>query len=62
MHTLGDLIGAYKSRMAEIAVSLADGNAASWDAYQRMVGHNAGLQEALHIIETFIKEDNRDDE
>jgi hypothetical protein len=62
MHTLGDLIGAYKSRMAEIAVSLAAGNAASWDAYQRMVGHNAGLQEALQIIETFIKEDNRDDE
>ena len=62
MHTLGDLIGAYKSRMADIATSLAAGNAASWETYQRMVGHHAGLQEALEIIESFIKEDQRDDE
>jgi hypothetical protein len=62
MHTLGDLIGAYKTRQAEIAASLASGNAANWESYQRMIGHYAGLQEALQIIENFIKEDNRDDE
>lgn len=62
MHTLGDLIGEYKSRQADIAASLAAGNAANWETYQRMIGHYAGLQEALQIIENFIKEDNRDDE
>jgi uncharacterized membrane protein (UPF0136 family) len=62
MHTLGDLIGAYKSRQAVIAASLAAGNAANWETYQRMVGQHAGLEEALQVIENFIREDNRDDE
>jgi hypothetical protein len=62
MHTLGDLIGAYKSRQAVIAASLAAGNAANWETYQRMVGQHAGLEEALQLIENFIREDNRDDE
>lgn len=61
MHTLGDLIGAYKLRQADIASSLAAGNAASWEAYQRMIGHYAGLAEALQIINDFIKEDDRDE-
>ena len=58
MNTLGDLIGGIKSRQAEIAASLAAGNAANWEAYHRMVGHNAGLQEALDILNNLMKEDN----
>jgi hypothetical protein len=61
MNTLGDLIGGIKSRQAEIAASLADGNAANWEAYHRMVGHHAGLQEALDILNNLMKEDDEDE-
>ena len=61
MKTLADLIGAIESRQAEIRLSLADGNAASWEAYQRMVGHYAGLSESLQILNQLLKEDNEDE-
>jgi hypothetical protein len=57
MKTIGDLIGGIKSRQAEIAASLAAGNATNWEAYHRMVGHNSGLQEALDILNSLLKED-----
>lgn len=58
MNTVGDLIGAMRSRQAEIAASLAVGNAANWETYQRMVGHYQGLQEALDILDKLLKEDD----
>ena len=58
MKTIGDLIGGIKSRQAEIAASLAAGNAANWETYHRMVGHFAGLQEALDILNNLMKEDD----
>ena len=58
MATLGDLIGGIKARQSEIAVSLAAGNAANWEAYQRMVGQHSGLKEALDILENLMKEDD----
>lgn len=58
MKTIGDLIGGIQSRQAEIAASLAAGNAANWETYHRMVGHNAGLQEALNILNNLMKEDD----
>jgi hypothetical protein len=58
MKTLGDLIGGIKSRQLEIAASLAAGNAVNWDAYVRMTGHHAGLQEALDILNSLMEEDN----
>jgi hypothetical protein len=58
MKTIGDLIGGIKSRQAEIAASLAAGNATNWEAYHRMVGHNAGLQESLDILNNLMEEDN----
>jgi len=58
MKTIGDLIGGIKSRQAEIAASLAAGNAANWETYHRMVGHYAGLQEALDILNNLMKEDD----
>lgn len=61
MRTLGDLIGAIESRQAEIRLSLADGNAASWETYQRMVGHYAGLAESLRILNELLKEDDENE-
>ena len=61
MRTLGDLIGAIESRQAEIRLSLADGNAATWESYQRMVGHYAGLNEALQILNDLLKEDDENE-
>lgn len=59
MKTISDLIGGIKSRQAEIASSLAAGNAANWETYHRMVGHSAGLQEALDILNDLMKEDEK---
>lgn len=61
MRTLGDLIGKIESRQAEIRLSLADGNAASWEIYQRMVGHYAGLSESLQILNDLLKEDDENE-
>ena len=58
MKTLGDLIGGIKSKQFEIASSLAAGNAGDWDAYIRMVGHHAGLQEALDILNSLMEEND----
>jgi hypothetical protein len=59
--TLGDLIGAITSRQAEIASSLAVGNAANWETYQRMVGQHAGLAEALAILNKLMEDDDERD-
>jgi len=59
--TLSQLIGAYKARQAEIGQSLAAGNAASWEAYQRMVGEHMGLQKALEIIDNFLEDEDEHD-
>jgi hypothetical protein len=59
--TIADLIGGIKSRQAEIAASLAVGNAANWEAYHRMVGHHAGLGEALAILDNLMKDDDERD-
>jgi ABC-type transport system involved in cytochrome c biogenesis ATPase subunit len=58
MRTLSDLIGMVKAKQAEIAASLAAGNAADWESYHRMVGHHAGLQEALDVLDNLMKEEN----
>jgi hypothetical protein len=58
MRTLADLIGGIKSKQFEIAASLAAGNAVNWETYIRMVGHHAGLQEALEILNSLMEEDN----
>ena len=61
MKTIGDLIGAISSRQAEIASSLAVGNAANWETYQRMVGQHAGLAEALAILNELMEDDDERD-
>lgn len=61
MRTLSDLISALKLRQAEISLALAAGNAASWDAYQRMVGEYLGLKKALDVIDDLMREDDEDE-
>ncbi|MFM2095246.1 MAG: hypothetical protein RIS70_2370 [Planctomycetota bacterium] len=58
MATLSDLIGGVKTRQAEIAASLAAGNAVNWESYHRMVGQYQGLQEALDILNSLMKEED----
>jgi hypothetical protein len=50
-----------KLRQAEISLALAAGNAASWDAYQRMVGEYLGLKKALDVIDDLMREDDEDE-
>lgn len=61
MATISDLIGRIRASQAQIAASLAKGNAPTWDAYQRLVGRNEGLQEALDILNNIMKEEDEDE-
>lgn len=61
MKYLEDYIGAIQARQAEIRLSLADGNAANWESYQRMVGQYSGLNEALDILNNLLKEEDEDE-
>jgi len=61
MQTIAGYIGAIKARQAEIAASLAAGNAANWESYQRMVGQSAGLSEALQILDDLLKDEDEHD-
>ena len=61
MATISDLIGMIKASQAQIASSLAQGNAPNWDAYQRLVGRNEGLEEALVILNNLMKEEDEDE-
>lgn len=60
MKTISDLIGGIKARQAEIAASLAVGHASTWETYHRMVGTHAGLQEALNILDSLLKDEDDD--
>jgi hypothetical protein len=51
------LIHVVKLRQAEIGLSLASGNASTWEAYQRMVGENQGLQFVLDSIDRMLEEE-----
>lgn len=61
MRYVGDFIHAVEARKAEIRLSIAEGNAANWESYQRMVGTYAGLQEALQILNNLLKEEDEDE-
>ncbi len=58
MKTISDLISAIKASQGEIALSLANGHAPSWEAYQRMVGQHQGLQDSLDILNNLLREDD----
>ena len=61
MATLGDLIGGIEASQREIAASLAHGNVPTWEAYQRLVGQYAGLQQALDILNNLMKEERENE-
>ena len=61
MGTVGDLIAGIKASQSEIALSLAQGNAPTWEAYQRMVGQYRGLEDALSILNNLLKEPDEDE-
>jgi hypothetical protein len=54
-----ELIHMIKLRQAEIGVSLAQGNASTWESYQRMVGENVGLAWVLAMINQKLEEESR---
>lgn len=58
MGTLSDLIAGIKASQSQVALSLAQGNASTWEAYQRMVGQYQGLQEALDILNNILKDED----
>jgi hypothetical protein len=60
MKLISDFIGAVKARQAEIAQGLAHGNASDFNAYQRLVGENLGLEQSLEILNHLLKEDEDD--
>jgi len=57
MRTLNDLIDAIKDKQAEIGNSLLSGFVVNFETYQRLVGQNQGLQEALDILNNLLKEE-----
>jgi len=61
MNTISDFIGLIEAKQQEIAMSLAAGNAVNWESYQRMVGQNLGLSDALNILNDLLKEDNENE-
>lgn len=61
MRYVSDFIGAVKARQIEISESVIAGNCMTYEAYQRLVGTYAGLEEALDILNNLLKEDENDD-
>ena len=57
MALLADFIGRVKQRQERIAESLVEGNAVTFEAYQRLVGQHQGLEEALFIINQLLEEE-----
>jgi hypothetical protein len=57
MRYVSDIIDAVKARQVAIEKALAQGNAANYDSYQRLVGEYAGLNSALDIINNLLKEE-----
>ena len=58
MATLAGFIGLIKQRQDRIAESLVQGNAVTFEAYQRLVGQHQGLEEALVILNDLLKEED----
>lgn len=58
---IASVIHIVKLRQAEIAKSLASGNAFNWESYQRMVGEHQGLQFVLDSIDKLLDEEKNQD-
>ena len=60
MRYVSDFISAVEARKEAVLKGLAAGNAADYPAYQRLVGHLAGLEEALEILNNLLREKDDD--
>jgi hypothetical protein len=60
MNDFSQLIGIIKGLQTDIATSLANGNANSYEVYQRLVGEYRGLEQALKAIDQLLTEDQYD--
>jgi uncharacterized protein (UPF0254 family) len=60
MRYVGDYIGAVEAEKRKISESLVNGNAMTFDAYQRLVGQHQGLVKALEILNDLLKEEDDD--
>lgn len=56
MRYTSDFIAVVRQRQAEIAQGLVAGNCMTFEAYQRLVGTHAGLEEALEILNNLLEE------
>lgn len=54
---IASVIHVIKLRQAEVAQSLASGNAFNWESYQRMVGEVQGMQFVLDSINKMLDEE-----
>lgn len=61
MRYISDIISAVEARKVSIEKALAQGNAANFDSYQRLVGEYAGLNASLEIINNLLKEEEEKD-
>jgi len=61
MVLISQVIGAIKKRQADVAYSLAEGNASTWESYQRMVGVYMGHQEVIDFINKLLTEEEEKD-
>lgn len=61
MNYISDFIGAVKARQTEVTESVIAGNCMTYEAYQRLVGIHAGLEEALEILNNLLKEEENND-
>ena len=61
MVSISQVISVIKKRQADIAYSLGEGNASTWESYQRMVGVYTGRQEVLDFINNLLTEEEEKD-
>ncbi len=60
MRYVSDFIDEMKFKQNEIALSLAQGGAADFLSYQRLIGEYAGLQTSLDILNNLLKEEDNE--
>jgi hypothetical protein len=61
MVSISQVISVIKKRQADIAYSLGQGNASTWESYQRMVGIFSGHQEVIDIINKLLQDEEEKD-
>jgi len=60
LNIINELITRIKSKQQQIAEAMMNGNCVNFESYQRLVGTNLGLEEALLILNNIIEEQNKD--